>query len=402
MTKVLVIGAGPAGLAATNTLVKNGISVNLVEKKGILGGQWQSYGCKATDGTCNVCNVCLPFGEIEALLDNELVDVYLNSEIKEIEGKPGDFKVKIQQQAMPVAADDCIACGKCLESCNNGAVTACDDRTYPQYYTIDKNKCSEGCHECEDVCPTGAIDLGSNTKDMEEDYDAVIVATGSKAFDPKVSAWGYSMQPGMISAAQLEQEIKDDKVPSLDSAAFIQCVGSRNQRGNNYCSRVCCLYALRMALWLKTEEKISDCAIYYMDLQLPTRQVQELYQKCLRAGVRFVRGIPSEIRPSAAGLTLRAEDLNTQEINESTYQRVILSVGLDSAASNADSLGLETNNDGFFAAVDGNEGNYSSREGIFLAGTTQAPRDIAASINHGQQAAVQVIDVLRGRVEHVG
>jgi heterodisulfide reductase subunit A len=256
-----------------------------------------------------------------------------------------------------------------------------------------------------ETCPDGAVNLEGEPEEISVSADAVVIAGGYQAFDPNEKPrFGYGRVPGVITALELDSMLRMNNFspagPNGDvhSAAFIQCVGSRDVRlGRNYCSTVCCGYALRMARLLRHRFPGFEPSMFYMDIQTFDRDF-EARLKAAAEEVRLIRAIPSEIRrgdDDRPVLVFQSED--TERFVES-YDLVVLSIGISPSKSSgmlSGLFGVEMNEDGFLGR--GGEDVATNVEGVFLAGTIQGPGSIEHSVSHSIRAAGETASYLDSR-----
>jgi heterodisulfide reductase subunit A len=393
----LVIGGGPAGIGAALELAAAGIKVYLVEKEGAVGGWGARYVCKATD-KCRQCSACLIPEKIQEVYQEPLVEILTNTQVVGFAEEAGRFQVRLQrEQTLDPAL--CNACGKCLEACPRGAVERLNP--WAVAYSIDKEKCAvyagENCDLCARACPTGAINFQRPSASWDVSVDLVVAATGHQPFDARRKyLLGYGRFPRVITGLELEEAL--NRIEGIDifgdgwkpmNVAFIQCVGSRDvQEGAEYCSRVCCKYALRLAGLMRHREPQTQVTFYYMDIQTGGKGFSEVYQDC-REHFAFVRGIPAKIDGSDP-LKLHLDGVSGQSFTTREHDLVVLSVGITPSPDNEEIARLLTLNRD-------EHGFLKGREGVYVAGTAGGPRDISESLAHGMETAAKAITKLEGR-----
>ena len=339
----LVIGGGIAGIASALSLAESGVEVHILERDADIGGHGAKLCCKATD-TCHQCGACIVADNIERVRSNSNVSVLTKTELATLSGRAGDFHATLVRR--------------------------------------------------------------DNGEEIPLDVGAIIVATGFAPFDARHKPQlGYGSCVDVVTGLDLEQEIRlngsvvrpsDGRHPS--SIAFVQCVGSRDAHiGNDYCSRVCCKYALRMAGLLKSRISGLEVTIFYMDVQAGGKRFYDFYQ-CCRETMRFVRAIPVGIAQNSSRVVeVRYEDVVEGRLVREPFDLVVLSVGMVPArdtARLASILGIGVNGSGFLETPDSTETNETDVEGIFVAGTCQGPRDIEGSIAHAQAASMRAVSFL--------
>jgi heterodisulfide reductase subunit A len=406
---VLVVGSGISGVASALELANAGISVYLLEREAVVGGHSASFCCKATD-ICSQCSACVVYDKIKEAVTHPQIRLLTNSTIKNLSGELGDFRVDIIQQPRYVDVEKCIGCGLCTEVC------PADPRAiYPPFadaapfsYILDEGLClrfrGEKCDLCQKTCPAGAIGFDLKPKEQELKADAIIVATGFDVFDARLKgSLGYGRYPNIMTGLDLEQVFAREgylKLPAIDkephNVAFIQCVGSRDT-SHGYCSQVCCKYAMKLAGLIKYQSPDTKVTIFYIDLQTAGKGFAQFYED-YRKSIRFVRGVPVEILQTVSGeLEVKFEDISQGKVCRDNFDLVVLSVGISPGRNSWDLarvLGINLSDDGFFDVKDSLSPNETNVDGIFVAGTCQAPRDIPDSIAHGIAAASKAIQIL--------
>ena len=384
--KVMVIGGGIAGLTAAWELAGLGAQVALVEKADFLGGHAIQYACKATD-ECRQCGACAVESMLKNVVNEPAISVYLATEVAAI-NKNGNFKVSLKK---------CDP-AKDTSACSSG-------------YTADPAGCAAvkgySLNNAKFYTANGSLNPETTAAADAIEVDAVVVATGFTPFDPNIkSTYRYSELKNVVSGLDLESGKRANGVVLRPSdgqppkkVAFIQCVGSRDERlGNLWCSQVCCPYALRTAQSMKHKDPELDITIFYMDIQNTGNDFPVFYQQC-KDEMKFVRNIPVDMYETDDDRVrtrfMAAE--GSSEAVEDVFDLVVLSVGImpadDNAALSA-TVGTPLNDDGFFACADKLNRALTGQEGIFIAGTASGPKTIAESIVHAGQSAGEVMKYL--------
>ena len=284
---------------------------------------------------------------------------------------------------------------------------------------LDCGVCSE-CGQCIAVCEADAIDLTMRDTEVELDVGAIIVATGYKPFDARrIPEYGYGRYPNVYTAPEVERllnasgptqgEIVLRSGEHPRTVGIIHCVGSRDARYNRYCSRVCCMYSLKLAHLIK-ERTGAEVYSFYIDMRTPGKGYEEFYEKVMNEGVRLIRGRVVEVSdeadsPGAQGkLVLRAEDTLAGVVRQIPVDMVVLAVALEPQAD-AEHVGRLLN------ISCGSEGFYTERhpklapvstftDGVFLAGACQGPKDIPDTVAQAGAAAAEALAMIdRGSVE---
>jgi heterodisulfide reductase subunit A len=245
-----------------------------------------------------------------------------------------------------------------------------------------------------------------------------VVATGFKTFDASnIEQYGYGKYPNVPTSLELERLVNasgptsgkislrtqdkkgnwifTEEGPEPKSIALIHCVGSRDENHNKYCSRVCCMYSLKLAHLIK--EKIPDAEIYehYIDMRAFGKGYEEFYDRIGHEGVHIIRGKTAKIEEQDGKLLMRSEDIENDRILEQQVDMVVLAVGLEPGVDTtglAEMLGISQSAGGWLhEASDLSNTTGTDSGGILLAGTCQGPKDIPDAVIQASAAASKVI-----------
>ncbi len=416
---VLIIGAGIAGIQSALDVADAGFQVYLVEREPAIGGRMAQL--DKTFPTLD-CSACILTPKTVEVSRHPNVTLMTYSEVVDVKGRAGEFRVTVKQKPRYVDVDLCTGCGLCAEACRmHGRVisefNAGMGKRSPTYvpfpqavplkYTIDPETClflSRGvCGKeflCKNACEAGAINFDQKEEWVELNVDAIIVAIGFDPFDPlRKPELGYGVYDNVITGLEFERlaSASGPTVGELDldglrpkDVVFIQCVGSRDKQvGNPYCSRVCCMYTAKQAHLV--HEKLPDASVtvLYMDIRAFGKGSEEFYDRVREEGALYRRANPSEIVKRDAKLIVRAEDTLLGQPIEIPADLVVLAVGLTprhDAAELAQLLGL--NHDGFFSEAHSKMDLVGTNvAGVYLAGCCQGPKDIPDTVAHAKAAA---------------
>ncbi len=278
---------------------------------------------------------------------------------------------------------------------------------------LDCGVCSE-CRQCEIACQPQAIDHDMRDEVVELDVGAVVVATGFDPFDAtRKPEFGYGRYPNVLSGLEFERlasasgptagKIKvNGKEP--EEIVFVHCVGSRDKAGatdgsgEEYCSRICCMYTAKQAHLAHDKVPGSKITVFYMDVRAFGKGFEEFYDRVRAEGIIYRRGNPAEIYKRGDKLIVRAEDTLLGKTVEVPADLVVLATGVQPRADAgrvADMLDLEFSEDGFFAELHPELRPVDTQQpGIFLAGNCQAPKDIPDTVAQAKAAAGRTIVAL--------
>ena len=238
--------------------------------------------------------------------------------------------------------------------------------------------------------------------------DAIIVATGFDLFkSARKEEYGYGIYDNVITSADLEEMFSRGKISLTNNTiperiGIIHCVGSRDEKvGNFYCSKLCCVTAVKQAIEIREFLPESKVFCFYMDMRMGGALYEELYREAQEKwGVSFIRGKVSEASETIDNkLLIKVEDTLAGRPLKMKLDLLVLMAGMEMSEGGkkiAGIGGLRTGENRFFAATDNHYGsNKSNIAGVFYAGTCTAPMNITETISHARAAVVEVIDYLK-------
>jgi heterodisulfide reductase subunit A len=425
--EVVVIGGGISGIQASLDLANRGFKVYLVEKSPCIGGRMAQL--DKTFPTMD-CSICILAPKMIECAHHPNIQLLTYSELKEIKGAVGNFKVKILKKPRYVDEKKCTGCGICAENCPAEAPNEFDEnigirkaiympfpQAVPRLMVIDKDNCVE-CGLCDKVCPANAVDREQKPEEIKLDVGAVVVATGFDMFDPStIPQYGYHRFKNVVTAMELERLLcasgptgghlirpSDGKIPR--DIAFIQCVGSRDRRewiDHSYCSSICCKYAVKDAVLIKEHEPNSRIVIFYIDMRAFGKGFQEFVNRAKSEfGIEFIRSSPGEIteNPTSNNLAIYFEDPITRTVQKFSFDLVVLCPALiprEGVKELAKILNIELDNYGFLKSEDPVKKPLDTKvPGIFACGYCLGPKtgDVPDSITQGSATAARVAVVL--------
>jgi heterodisulfide reductase subunit A len=360
------------------------------------------------------------------------IELLTYSEVEEVSGYIGRFQVKVRKKARYVNAEVCTGCGLCQEKCpqkgiasefdqglgNRSAIYVPFAQAIPRVPVIDTTRCTyflkQKCRACEKLCPAGAIDFEQQDEIVELEVGAMIMATGFAQFPAEeLPQYNRSLSPDIIDGLQFERmssatgptggEILTSKGVAPKRVAVIHCVGARDEYSNVYCSRVCCMYALKHAHLVRDK---TDAAVYefYMDIRASGKGYEEFYKRVQEEEVYFVRGRGAEVTVLEDGqLMVLAEDTILGKPVSVKVDMVVLDSAMvpqRDSGEVASTFGIGRSEDGFFLEAHPKlRPVETNTDGVFLAGACQAPRDVPDTVAHAGAAAGQCLSLLsRGEV----
>jgi heterodisulfide reductase subunit A2 len=426
---VLVVGGGVAGIQAALVCANAGKKVYLVEREPSIGGHMAMY--DKTFPTLD-CAQCILTPKMVELLRNENIELLDYSDVKEITGHVGDFKVSVLRKPRYVDTSKCTGCGICSTKCPGKAPDKFNlgmskrksiyipfPQAVPLKALIDRDSCfyfQKGvCKVCEKFCSAGAIDFDQEPENLTLEVGAVILATGFKPFDARrAPEYGYGELPNVITSMEFERMtsasgptggkivLSDGREP--ESVAVVHCVGSRSVNTNVYCSKVCCMQSLKHAHLVKEHVPGARTYEFFVDMRTAGKGYEEFYKRVMREGTVMIRGRAAYITdvpvdPSEEGkLIVVAEDTILSTVNRYPVDMVVLSVAME-AAEGADEVAkaftCSRTADGFFLETHPKLAPVSTpTAGVFIAGACQGPKDIPETVAQASATAAEALSMM--------
>jgi len=430
----LVVGGGIAGIQAALQIANSRHKVYLVEREPSIGGHMIQL--DKTFPTLD-CSACILSPNMSELGSHPYIELLSYSEVEEVSGYVGNFKARIRKKARYVDEEKCTGCGVCQEKCpwkvtsefemglgQRKAIYIPFPQAVPNVPVIDREHCvyfqNGKCRACEKFCEAGAINFNDEDKLIEVEVGNVILATGFQTFDPSVAAqYGYGEFGDIITGLEFERlcnatgptggniQLKDGSAPR--SVAIVHCVGSRDVNFHEYCSRVCCMYALKHSHLIKEK---TDAQVYqiFTDIRCFGKDYEDFYGRLVGEGVNFVRGKVQQVA-SADGkgmdrgnLMITAEDPDNGKVSQVFADMVILCTAIEPQRDTdklAHIFSVSLNADGFFLERHPKLDPVATRtDGIYVGGCCQSPKDIPDTVSQASAAAAKIIAVVtKGKVE---
>jgi heterodisulfide reductase subunit A len=416
---VMVVGGGIAGMQASLDLADSGYRVYLVEKQPSIGGTMAQL-----DKTfpTNDCAMCIMAPKLVATGRHHNIDLITNAEVAIVDGEAGNFNVTVKQRSFRVDPKKCTGCGSCAQKCPIETTNEYDEGTkirkaiyvrYPQavplVYSIDPEKCI-GCGICAEECKAKAVEYDQKDKVLEVKVGSIILTPGFDEFNARLKTeYGYGVFKNVVTSIEFERIMSatgpyfgtilrpsDGDIPA--KIAFIQCVGSRDEHcGNEYCSSVCCMYAIKEAVIAKEHTSQVQPSIFFMDMRAFGKEFDEYYNRAEKEwGIKFVRSRIASVSEDPKTKNLKVKYVDDGEPKEEEFNMVVLSVGLRPPADNevlARVMKFRLNDDGFaqtnvFTPVE------TSRPGIYVAGAFSSPKDIPMTVAEASGAAAKAGGVI--------
>ncbi len=409
----LVVGGGIAGMQTALDLADQGYRVALLEKEASIGGTMITL--SKVFPTLDCCS-CITTPKMSAVAHHDHIDLLTYCEVQTIHHEGNGFSVQVRKKPRYVNEDACTGCRQCEYACpvdlpsafdrNLGAARAVRvpfSTAVPQKAVIDIDNCLF-CGKCEKVCPVDAIDFTQTPEDIIIDTRVIVLATGFHLTPADAKKeYGAGQLLNVIDALMMERLLaptgpyghvlrpSDGKEP--DSIAYVQCAGSRDQTlGVPYCSRICCMYAIKQAMLLSGTLPLADITVYYMDIRTFGKGYEQFYQTAQAMGIQFVKGKVAKIsQDEQQNPVVRVELIEEGSVvAERTHDLVVLSGGVLPAYDPQTLYGVPVSSDGFVATLSPNLSPcLTERPGIFVTGTAAGPMDIVDSIVMSGAAAAE-------------
>ena len=417
---VLIFGGGIAGMQAALDLGDQDYKVAIIEKDATIGGKMIRL--DKVFPTLD-CASCITTPKMASVAHHRNIDIFTLSELEKLDKTGTDFKARIVKRPRYVDQEACIGCRQCEYACPVMAPDA-DQRglsarkaiyipfsnAIPQVALLDVESCVL-CGRCEKVCPTHAVRYFDKEEVLELEAKVCILSSGYQFLeDFPTRVYGEPAEnPNVIDALQLERILAptgpymemlrpgDGKEP--ESVAFLQCAGSRDAtNGVKYCSRVCCMYAIKNALLIQQELPETKITIFYIDMRAFGKNYEQFYQNAKKKGIRFVKAKPIiHSRGDNDSVILRYEDQegNGDNVFEE-FDMAVMSLAILPAWNPKELTGVSISDDNFVRApYPKMSPTLTSKEGIFVAGIASGPKDIVDTIVEAGSAAMEAANYLK-------
>jgi len=417
----LVLGGGIAGLESALNLADQEFSVAIVEKDASIGGKMIRL--SKVFPTLD-CSSCITTPKMAAAAHHPNITLFTYCELGSLERRGDDLVAAIRQKPRYVDVDRCIGCRQCEYHCpvlapdaeqggfaGRKAIYIPFSNAIPPKALIDPEDCIL-CGRCAKICPTQAVNYFQEPEDFTLTAATAVIATGFAVtpLDDKTQ-YGRGKIPNVITALQMERLLAphgpynralrpyDGMEP--DNIAFIQCAGSRDQSlGVPYCSRVCCMYAIKQAMLLSGSLPMADITIYYLDIRAFGKGYEQFYQNAQAMGVNFVKGKVAYLAPGDNGAVMVRYESQDAEggVQVAEHDLVVLSLGMLPGWVPQGHCALSTGADHFIKTVQPKLApTLTDVDGVLVAGAAAGPKDIVDSIVEAGAAAMEASRYLAAR-----
>ena len=426
--RALVIGGGIAGIQSALDIAEAGFEVDIVEKSPTIGGNMAKL--DKTFPTLD-CAACILTPKMVDCAQNEKIDIMTFSEIEQVKGFVGNFKVQIRRKARFVNEKTCTGCGVCMQKCpskkgknefnmglnNRPAIYIPFAQAIPNVAIIDPTECLKikngKCGLCAMQCQVNAIDYTMQDEIVEREYGAIVVATGYKPISlESFNEYGYDIYKDVVTSLEFERIMNaagptsgklvrpsDGKHPHV--LTFIQCVGSRDVSGcgKPYCSKICCMYTAKHAMLVREKYPDTQVNVFYIDVRTPGKNYDEFYRRAVEQyGVNYVKGMVGKVYKEGDKLMVQGSDILSNEQITIASDMVILAAAIEpdpSVRKIATMLTASIDTNNFLTEAHAKLRPVESpTAGIFLSGVCQGPKDIPETVSQASACAAKVIGLL--------
>ncbi|MBW1749111.1 MAG: CoB--CoM heterodisulfide reductase iron-sulfur subunit A family protein [Deltaproteobacteria bacterium] len=413
----LVVGGGIAGLQSALDLGDQGFQVAVVEKDASIGGKMIRL--SKVFPTLD-CASCITTPKMAAAAHHENISLFTFCDLNSLDRQGNAITASVTQRPRYVDADKCIGCRQCEYICpifvaddeqggfsGSKAITIPFSNAIPQLAVLDVENCML-CGKCVKACPTDAIDFFQQPENFVIQAKTAVLATGFELTPVEnKQQYGNGNIPNVITSMQMERLLAphgpynrvlrplDGMEP--DSIAYIQCAGSRDKSmGVSYCSRVCCMYAIKQAMLLSGSLPLADITIYYMDIRAFGKGYEQFYQNAKAMGIEFVKGKVATINEGENGaVTLRYEAQNGEGVTTAEHDLVVLSLGMIPGWNPEGICPVSADSDHFIQTIRPKVApTLTDMEGVFVAGAAAGPKDIVDTITESGAASMEAAKYL--------
>ncbi len=408
----LVVGGGIAGLQSALDLADQGFQVAIVDKDASIGGKMIRL--SKVFPTLD-CASCITTPKMAAAAHHDNIRLFTYCDMVSLDRQTDVITAAVTQRPRYVDAQKCIGCRQCEYNCpvyvaddEQGGFSATKaisipfSNAIPQTAVLDVENCML-CGKCAKVCPTDAVDYFQQPETFVIQAKTAILATGFEITPlENKQQYGNGNIPNVITALQMERLLaphgpynrvlrpSDGMEP--DSIAYIQCAGSRDKSmGVSYCSRVCCMYAIKQAMLLSGSLPLADITIYYMDIRAFGKGYEQFYQNAKAMGIEFVKGKVASIGEGENGsVALRYEAQNGEGVTTADHDLVVLSLGMIPGWNPQGVCPVSADSDQFIKTIQPKLApTLTDMEGVFVAGAAAGPKDIVDTITESGAAAME-------------
>lgn len=411
MGAVLVVGGGISGLTAALEAAEVGNDVFLIDKNAYFGGrvaQLNHYFPKLCPPSCGLE---INFRRIK---ENRKIRTYTMTTVKSVSGTPGNYEVTLEIAPRYVNSN-CTACGDCAAACPDEIANEFNfgmDKTtaaylphemaYPRRYVINKEGLTaEGADAVKAACKYNAVDLDMTPQSVTVQVGSIVWTTGWQPYEPtKMDNLKYGQSKAIVTNMEIERMaspngptkgaiVRPGDEKEIESIAFVQCAGSRDENHLEYCSHVCCTATLKQMTYVRERYPEAKIYVFYIDLRTPGKYEKFREKMSDDENAFFIKGKVAEIIPEAdGGVTVVAENALTGEKAQQKVDMAVLATGMQpSLAESGAPVELNMDNSGFVISQE--------EKGMISAGCAKKAADVVTATQSSTAAALKAIQVSR-------
>jgi quinone-modifying oxidoreductase subunit QmoA len=408
---VLVVGGGISGLTAALEAAEVGNDVFLVEKDACFGGrvaQLNEYFPKLCPPSCGLE---INFRRIK---ENRRIRTYTMTTVKSVSGGPGNYEVTLEKAPRYVNSN-CTACGDCSDACPdeidnefNFGMDKCKaaylphEMAFPRRYVIKKDALSQaGAEAVVAACKYNAVDLEMQVETVTVNVASVIWATGWTPYEPtKMENLKYAESDGIITNMMMERMaapggptggsiVRPGDGKEIESIAFVQCAGSRDENHLEYCSHICCMATFKQMTYVRNQYPDAQIYVFYIDLRTPGKYEKFREVRMADENAVFIKGKVADIVPEAdGGVTVIAENALTAEKISQKVDMAVLATGMQPSLDiQGAPVPLDMDDNGFIIS------NFE--KAMIAAGCAKKAADVVTTTQSSTAAALKAIQVSR-------
>lgn len=408
---VLVVGGGISGLTAALETAEVGNDVFLVEKGPSFGGrvaQLNQYFPKLCPPSCGL--------EINyrRVKDNRKIRTYSMTTVKSVTGGPGNYEVTLITAPRYVNSN-CTACGDCSVACpdeianefnfgmdRSKAAYLPHEMAYPRRYVVKKDALSPaGIEAIKAACKYDAIDLDMQPETLTIKVSSIIWATGWVPYEPtKMENLKFGQSKAIVTNMMIERMaspngptggkiLRPGDNKAIDSIAFVQCAGSRDENHLEFCSHICCMATFKQMSYVREQYPDAKIYVFYIDLRTPGKYEKFREVRMADTNATFIKGKVADIIIEAdGGVTVVAENALTAEKISQKVDMAVLATGMQpSLGLQGAPAELKLDASGFVIS--------DFEKGMISAGCAKKAGDVVTCTQSSTAAALKAIQVSR-------
>ncbi len=353
------------------------------------------------------------------------IELLTFAEVEDVSGYVGNFRARVRKKARYVDENECTACGDCAVVCpvvvpdrfqvglgSRRAIHIPFPQAVPSSYIVMADECLGqnpiACGKCIEACEKDCIDFDTQDEIRDLEVGTIVVATGMDVYDPTaLDEYGYTRYQNVVTSMEFERLVstggpleghfgRPSDLERPRRIGFVQCVGSRTldaERGNPYCSNICCMNTVKEAQYLKDNYPGTDITVFYTDMRAFGKGFEELLMRSKSNGVRYIRGLPGDVRedPASGNLRVVVENTTANRLENHEFDMLVLAVGATPATDTEtvrQLVSLSKSPSGFLKEAHAKLRPVDTpTKGVYIAGAAESPKDVRESVTQASAAA---------------